>query len=56
MDLIKKKMNQYILSLMEKEELTPDEYAILAFEYEKRKAQSSKASDDTIMRIYRTIC
>ena len=52
MDLIKKKMDEYILSLIEKETLTPDEYVILAFERERRAEESEKASNDTIMRIF----
>lgn len=52
MDLIKKKLNQYIMSLIEKEEITPEEYAILVYEYERRKDESQKASDDTILRIF----
>ena len=52
MDLIKKKLNQYILTLIEKETLTPEEYMILVCEYERRKEESQKTSDDTIMRIF----
>ena len=52
MDLIKKKMNQYIMKLIEKDELTPEEYAILAFEYERRIEESARESNDTIMRIF----
>lgn len=52
MDLIKKKLNQYIMALIEKETLTADEYMILVMEYEKRKEESQKSSDDTILRIF----
>jgi hypothetical protein len=55
MDLIKKKLNQYIMSLIEKEEITPEEYAILVYEYERRKEENENRSNDTIMRIFRTI-
>lgn len=55
MDLIKKKMNQYLIELIEKDSLTPEEYMILVFEYDRRKAESEKKSDDTIMRIYRKL-
>ena len=55
MDLIKKKLNQYILGLIEKETLTPEEYAILVYEYERRKEENENYSNDTIMRIFRTL-
>lgn len=55
MDLIKKKMNEYLMSLIEKDDLTPEEYAILMYEYEKRKVESQKKSDDTIMRIFKAL-
>lgn len=55
MDLIKKKLNQYLIDLIEKETLTPEEYMILVFEYDRRKAESEKKSDDTIMRIFKTL-
>jgi len=55
MDLIKKKIDAYILSLIEKDELTPEEYAVLSIEHEKRKAQSERESEDTIMRIFKTL-
>lgn len=55
MNLIKKKMDEYIMSLIEKEELTPEEYAILAFEYERRIDESQKSSNDTILRIFKTL-
>jgi len=51
-DLIKKKINQYIMSLIEKDEITPEEYMILTFEYERRKETSRQESDDTILRIF----
>lgn len=52
MDLIKKRIDKYIMSLIEKEKLTPEEYSVLVFEYERRKDDSRKASDDTILRIF----
>ena len=55
MNLIKKKMEEYIMRLIEKEDLTPEEYAILAFEYERRIEESQKTSNDTILRIFKTI-
>lgn len=55
MDLIKKKMNEYIMSLIEKDKLTPEEYAILAMEYERRKTQSEVDINDTILRIFKAI-
>jgi hypothetical protein len=55
MDLIKNKMNEYLLQLIEKENLTPEEYVILSMEYEKRKEKSMRDSEDTIMRIYRKL-
>ena len=55
MDLIKKRIDKYILSLIEKDDLTPEEYAILAMEYQLRKEESKRKSDDTIMRIFRAI-
>ena len=55
MDLIKNKIDKYLLMLIEKENITPEEYAILAYEYDKRKKESKKASDDTILRIFKTI-
>lgn len=55
MDLIRKKMNEYLMSLIEKDELTPEEYAILAIEYERRKEENENKSNDTIMRIFRTL-
>ena len=55
MNLIKKKMNEYIMSLIEKETLTPEEYAILMFEYERRKEESEIESNDTIMRIFKAL-
>lgn len=55
MDLIKKKMDKYIMTLIEKAELTPEEYAILVFEYERRKEESQKVSDDTVLRIFKAI-
>lgn len=55
MDAIKKRMNRYIESLLVKEDLTPDEYMVLVFEYERRKQESIKHSEDTIMRIFANI-
>lgn len=52
MDLIRKKLNQYIMNLIEKDTLTPEEYMILVFEYDRRREESQKTSDDTIMRIF----
>lgn len=52
MDLIKKRIDKYIMSLIEKEELTPEEYAILAIERERRREESRRDSDDTILRIF----
>lgn len=55
MDLIKKKMNEYIMSLVEKDELTSEEYMVLVFEYERRKGESQKTSEDTILRIFKAL-
>lgn len=55
MDLIKKKMDEYIMYLIEKDNLTPEEYSILAFEYERRKAESRCKSEDTILRIFEAL-
>lgn len=55
MDAIKKRMNAYIESLLIKEDLTPDEYMILVYEHERRKQDSIKHSEDTIMRIFANI-
>lgn len=55
MDAIRKKMNEYIEDLLVKDHLTLEEYAVLNMEYERRKSESKKNSDDTIMRIFRTI-
>ena len=55
MDLIRKKMHEYIMSLVEKDELTPEEYMILVCEYERRKGESQKTSEDTILRIFKAL-
>ena len=55
MDLIKKKINQYVMSLIEKDEITPEESMVLTFEYERRKEASRKESDDTVLRIFSRI-
>jgi len=55
MNLIKKRMDAYIMSLIEKETLTPEEYMILAFEYDRRREESEIESNDTIMRIFKTL-
>ena len=55
MDLIGKKLDEYVLSLIEKESLTPEEYSVLVFERERRKAESQTISDDTILRIFQAI-
>ena len=55
MNLIKKRMDAYIMSLIEKETLTPEEYMILAFEYDRRREESEIESNDTIMKIFKTL-
>lgn len=51
-DRIKKRLNAHIEHLLSKEVLTPDDYAILIMELERRKTESEEMSNDTIMRIF----
>ena len=51
-DRIKKRLNAHIEHLLSKEVLTPDDYAILIMEVERRKTESEDMSNDTIMRIF----
>ena len=55
MDAIKKRLERYIENLLVKDDLTSDEYMILVYEYERRKQESIKHSEDTIMRIFTNI-
>lgn len=55
MDAIKKRMDKYIMSLLEKDDLTPEEYTILMIEQEKRRMKSEQESTDTILRIFSAI-
>lgn len=51
-DRIIKKLNAHIEYLLAKDTLTVEEYTILLMELDRRKDESVKASDDTIMRIF----
>lgn len=55
MNLIKKRIDAYIMSLIEKDNLTVEEYLILLNEYERRKAESEVDSNDTILRIFKAL-
>lgn len=55
MNAIRKKIDEYIMSILEKDEITPEEYAILVIEDDRRKSKSEQESTDTILRIFRAI-